>query len=545
MKNKKVYYRYNKLGSKEQIIKYIGHPEISILNEIIQTVINLVNNSPDKDIKDQIIGEHIFISEHAMAKKPIVEWTPEFKSGEYDPGTGAMDSPEGGFDMPKKTIKYKFSTELKKVGQEFPGKHNDTAAMCDVDEDGVEHEPQGSHVSKHQEPKDEHHTEVGHNWPDQPKNSGGSNEKFPGSRYGGAMGGVDENLHRIENFLAENNELQQLFNSYAQSAKILTLEGFQDVCDRYNMNVTVDEFLFEDLLDSNQQFVFHESKEGWKPVKASNVVVGLQNFFESVATSLSQKRLTESMLNSLWNKHAKNIKENMLPPKAKTGINTLRGKYPGFKPFGEASGVLNTNPDISKWNRKAGFKNDLKMADQPGPDDIKTHGDKNLLKFPTKNKIDTPIVKGTDKLSEGLNPLVKRNAQALYRHISKHLAEAKNSLRGDYKVSYSVIVKENSQVNKTKSQDDITEAILDAEEILQNHDPENVSMEANFSSMGGKTLFVKNIPLFTIQPHKPVATEGKTLFRFKRHAESFANKLVTEGKVCRIISHNWGSAVVK
>ena len=117
-------------------------------------------------------------------------------------------------------------------------------------------------------------------------------------------------------------------------------------------------------------------------------------------------------------------------------------------------------------------------------------------------------------------------------------------MRGDFKISYAVLVKENAKINKTAKRDEISEAILDAEEVLQHHDAESVSLEANFSSPSGQTLFTQNIPLFTIHGHKPVAAEGKTLFRFKRHAEKYANQIVSEGQVCRIVGHNWGAAVL-
>lgn len=97
--------------------------------------------------------------------------------------------------------------------------------------------------------------------------------------------------------------------------------------------------------------------------------------------------------------------------------------------------------------------------------------------------------------------------------------------------------------NRTPSRDNLAEALADAEEILQLHDPANVTFETTFVGANGQIALKQDIPLFTINPRGPMVGEGKALFRFHRNAEAFANELVAEGITCRVTPHNWGSAV--
>ena len=100
-----------------------------------------------------------------------------------------------------------------------------------------------------------------------------------------------------------------------------------------------------------------------------------------------------------------------------------------------------------------------------------------------------------------------------------------------------------SKKNRTPPRDNLAEALADAEEILQLHSPQNVTFEATFYGTNGQVALKQDIPLFTIGARGPMVGEGKALFRFHRNAEAFADQLVAEGVTCRVLPHNWGSAV--
>lgn len=97
--------------------------------------------------------------------------------------------------------------------------------------------------------------------------------------------------------------------------------------------------------------------------------------------------------------------------------------------------------------------------------------------------------------------------------------------------------------NRTPKRDNLAEALADAEEILQLHNPVDVTFEATFLGPNGQVALKQDIPLFTINPRGPMVGEGKALFRFPRNAEAFADNLVAEGITCRVLPHNWGAAV--
>ena len=75
------------------------------------------------------------------------------------------------------------------------------------------------------------------------------------------------------------------------------------------------------------------------------------------------------------------------------------------------------------------------------------------------------------------------------------------------------------------------------------HSPQDVTFEATFYGTNGQVALKQDIPLFTIGARGPMVGEGKALFRFHRNAEAFADQLVAEGVTCRVLPHNWGSAV--
>lgn len=269
------------------------------------------------------------VSEHNMKKMKsiddlLLEWEPEFKGGEYSPGDYQMVSPSGdgvAKRKPKQDRLGAFDTDTSEVGKPFPGKHKDTVAMCDVDEDGVEGKPQGSHESTSGEPTDGHQTKMGHNWPDKPKNSGGGvAEPFGGNRWSdggtleGGSGPDDEHYtkgspglpkegpitgtkgaqmgepmewspEKIGQLLGEDVDIQELFNSYARSTEQICLEDFQQLCDAHGTGVVLDESSLLNLMDVNQEFMFHEHSDSIGTYWLAESIEGRQSFSNSSTVS--------------------------------------------------------------------------------------------------------------------------------------------------------------------------------------------------------------------------------------------------------------------
>jgi hypothetical protein len=208
---------------------------------------------------------------------------------------------------------------------------------------------------------------------------------------------------------------------------------------------------------------------------------------------------------------------------------------------------------------------------------MKTHGDKSMLgKSQTNNLDGTPTIANTGKGMTGKSvsestEIANANIRRLAKHIRHQLAEGAKALRGNYGLEFSIVVTEGGlpdflkkkgkdakaekgkkgkkppftkgKKNETKKQDRLAEALADVEEMLQIHDVDNVAFQATYRGPQGQIALKQNIPLFTITPRGPLVGEGKALFRFKRHAEAFAEALSEEGVTSRVLSHNWGSAV--
>ncbi|MDB4489970.1 hypothetical protein N9045_00495 [bacterium] len=202
------------------------------------------------------------------------------------------------------------------------------------------------------------------------------------------------------------------------------------------------------------------------------------------------------------------------------------------------------SPDGSELGT-GGHKPD-KMADQPGPDDGEDHGHYKSSHKQASPYDKTPVMKGTGKgMSESKQSrIMKANITRLSRYVSKALKESSGGLRGKYNSRYNIVVSENGMLNRTPARYNLTEALADAEEILQMHEASDVDLEATFTDTKGSVVLQQEVPLFTIKPRGVVQSEGASIFRFKRTAEKFADQLVAEGRVCRVVSHNWGHSVI-
>lgn len=266
------------------------------------------DQDPDKQTESNMSRQNDVLTE--QVNQLLAEWEPSFKGGEYSPGDYQMPSPTGdgvAERKPKKDKVGKYDTNTSNQGKEWPRDHNETAAMCDVDDDGVEHKPQGSHESSVGEPKDGHQSEMGHNWPDEAKNSGsGVAEPFEGNRWsdGGTLqggSGQDEmdNAGRAQKMpsdgpitgtsgpqLGQPSEsrwspsnmaalmegdvnLQDLFDSYARDYEMVCVEDFQALCNAHGAGASVDEISMLQLMESNREFIFYQGEDAnglyWTP----------------------------------------------------------------------------------------------------------------------------------------------------------------------------------------------------------------------------------------------------------------------------------------
>lgn len=298
---------------------FVGTGDIAVLpdNFINHDDDDCDDDHDDNDISENRTNQKVY-TENTMSRRNdaltedidqlLNEWEPTFKGDNYSPGEYQMPSPIGNGVADRKLKKEKigsYDTKISNLGKEWPRKHKDTAAMCDVDEDGVEHKSQGGHESSHGDPSDGHQTEVGHNWPDGPKNDGsGVAEPFDGNRWsdGGTLKGgsgqneIDNkgktpkfsngqitgtsgpqlgqpseswNPNNIGMLMGEDVNLQSLFDNYARDYEIVCVEDFQALCNAHGCGVTLDEESLLRLMSENNEFIFYEGEDAnglyWSP----------------------------------------------------------------------------------------------------------------------------------------------------------------------------------------------------------------------------------------------------------------------------------------
>lgn len=214
-------------------------------------------------------------TENIMNRKPALNEDGLSKSPSGGP---AMDSPSGQ-GVANKSAKQEtvgqYDTNTKSHGEAWPRQHNETAAMCDVDENGVEGKPQGVHVSSSGKPDDGHQSAVGHDWPAEPKSSGGAHEAAGGAGHmsGGHSSDVSESAWTPELFgkmMSEDDmNLQTLFDSYAKDVTLVCLEDFKTLCNVHGSDVVLDHRSLENLMEANQDFIFYQGEDAdglyWTP----------------------------------------------------------------------------------------------------------------------------------------------------------------------------------------------------------------------------------------------------------------------------------------
>jgi len=279
------------------------------------------------------------------------------------------------------------------------------------------------------------------------------------------------------------------------------------------------------------------------------IAEGVRRFMKSARNILENNRefsfehVSEALGHS-WDNHARGINPRRVPTKIRKTLAEMAKRFPRF-----GAVLENSSKAMDKVGGTAigtgGVKNSSSfLADQPGPDDMDDLGEP----FGGKqtNTLDgTPEMKGTAKGMDGKGSVaqtVKENVAKLSRHVQRSLRETK-ALRGKYKTKFAVKIVEGRSQNRTPARRNLAEALLDAEELLQFHRPEDVDLEATFSDKTGSVILKRDIPLLTIKPRGLLTTEGTAIFRFNRSAETFAESLVDRGVPCQIVGHNWGRAV--
>lgn len=312
-------------------------------------------------------------------------------------------------------------------------------------------------------------------------------------------------------------------------------------------------------------------------VTGPQIIEGLKRFMTSVRSMIEnnpQARRSDlaEALNRSWQLHAGSVDATTCPRSVQQTLNGLMTKFPGFNPIAENDHSMD-KPEGTIIGGTSGGGPKINLPKQPT--EMKTHGDKSLLGKSQTNTLDgTPTIKGTGK---GMNvgESIQTNISRLTRHVKQQLQESLRSVSkelrsGNYKLQFATVVSEAKALpdfikdkmkdkkgakgkgakgkdvkkkTKTKPKDNLAEALADVEELLQLHNPKDLSFEATFLGPQGQIALKQDIPLFTIMPRGPMVSEGKALFRFQRHAEEFADQLALEGVTSRIAPHNWGSAV--
>jgi hypothetical protein len=250
-------------------------------------------------------------------------------------------------------------------------------------------------------------------------------------------------------------------------------------------------------------------------------------------------------LNMAWIHYAGGMDARRAPTQATQVLRQLSKSFPEFNPIAESDAM-------DKVSNESGIGTDgdgpdtpdkfLAAKDQPGPEDVEDKGEP--LGASQKSTTDgPPTVKGTAKgMNEDISRTVRQNVAKLAKHVRSSIQEGAKSLRGNFAIHFACLVEENSRLNRTEMRDSMAEALADAEEILQYWPAKAVVLEAYFQA-DGKTVLKHNVPMVDVARREPLRNDQVALFRFKRHAENFANELVAEGIACRVTPHNWGAAV--
>jgi len=149
--------------------------------------------------------------------------------------------------------------------------------------------------------------------------------------------------------------------------------------------------------------------------------------------------------------------------------------------------------------------------------------------------------KGGQAPLKGGSGAMQENVMRLARAAKPAIEEAAAKIGrvGKYAMRFSVAC----EGIETRTRNQLTEALVDVEELMQAYGPKTIVLEAHFHQPKGGKVGTCRIPLTKIKRRDPIVSENKVLFRFPEVANDFADKVVNEGITCRVKNHNWGSAV--
>lgn len=139
---------------------------------------------------------------------------------------------------------------------------------------------------------------------------------------------------------------------------------------------------------------------------------------------------------------------------------------------------------------------------------------------------------------------IKENVKRIEMRVKKRLQECLNGVRpGKYGLTFAAIVAgKNRKIHTAPLRTSLVEAATDAEELILLYGNARVMLEARLSSQAGKVRR-ERIALPALRRRGVFVSEGRAMFRFPKHAEMFAAQLLREGATCRVVPHNWGTAV--
>lgn len=317
-----------------------------------------------------------------MKSRILREYAPDF-AGDYSPSDHTMIKASGNGVQSKNVKKMKAAghSSLKSVGEPFGSKKKrETVAMCDVDEDGVEHEPQGKHVSKQGNPLEVGEMEkVGRDWPTKPKNSGGNMEVVDGTRY--EDGGVLKSSmsewsiqNLAANMIGEDYNLMDLFEQYASTNKFVTLEGFQELCEASEVDASLDEVSMQILASQSKKFVFEEEEPG--VFRVVNEYADTSDFDFS-----NKNSITRSSPKSLPSMHQDEIEDDEFGDD-EFGDDEF-GDDEGFDEFGDDEELGDDDWDDEEFEDEYSDDDDIYNSGYAGLTDVTDrHGDMNDFEEP-------------------------------------------------------------------------------------------------------------------------------------------------------------------
>jgi hypothetical protein len=135
---------------------------------------------------------------------------------------------------------------------------------------------------------------------------------------------------------------------------------------------------------------------------------------------------------------------------------------------------------------------------------------------------------------------MQENVAHMAEIAKKAIQEGALSLRKNGKFGVSLIVR--CEGIKTKKCRNLTEALVNVEELVQAYGHESVQLEAHFFN-ADKILAKRIIQLPELSSRGPVVCEGRCIFRYAEVANDFADQIVSEGVKCKVNRHNWGASV--